>query len=235
MTSTLILPAAGLATRIGGIPKFLLPDRSGRSLLSAHVSSADGLDRIIVVTRPELREFVLTLLEHQVERTVDVLAASTATMSETVHFALEASPQAGDFVVGLPDTAVLPGVPYLALSHALGASDVTIAAYPTRPDQAGRLGALRLEGSRCVEVRDKDQSAANWTHHWGALGFRRATFERFSDPGHPHIGFALQRGVVEGIDALVAHFGTEYFDLGTLDELTRYFRGAPPDEAAAAM
>lgn len=231
MLGVLILPAAGLATRIGGIPKFLLPDRSGRSLLSAHVSSAEGLDRVIVVTRPELRDFVLALLGKQTERTVEVLAASTATMSETVHFALATAPQVEDFVVGLPDTAVLPGVPFLALSDALGAADVSIAAYPTRPDQAGRLGALRLEGARCVEVRDKDPSAVSWTHHWGALGFRRAIFERFSDPSHPHVGFALQRGVDEGIDARIAHLGTEYFDLGTVDELTKYFRDASPDAA----
>ena len=223
MASTLILPAAGLATRIGGIPKFLLPNRQGRPLIIDHIAAASGVDRVVVVTRPDLTEFVRALIHQHLGAKVDVLSASTSTMSATVHSALAALPEIEGFAVGLPDTAVLPAVPYEALYRALEDSDIAIAAYPTRVDQAGRLGALRLADHRCTEVRDKDPSASDWPNHWGALAFTGAAFRAYSNPGDAHVGFALQKGVANGANAQVVHFGEEYYDLGTVEELTRYF------------
>lgn len=208
---------------MGGIPKFLLPNRQGRSLLHTHVSMGVGVPQIVVVTRPDLQNFVKSLLGSHGNNAV-VLRASTQTMSETVHFALESFPAIQRFVVGLPDTAVLPEIPYRKLLDALEFGDLAVAAYPTRPDQAGRLGALRIEGNRCVEVKDKDPSAASWSHHWGAVAFKRGVFSAFSDPRHPHVGFALERAVSAGIEAPIAHFGSSYFDLGTVSELMAYFR-----------
>lgn len=215
-----VLPAAGLATRIGGIPKFLLPSRDGRSLITEHVEAASGAGTIVVVTRPNLGGF----LEEHLAGRATVVSAVTETMSETVSIALEALPGAERIVVGLPDTAVRPWTPYADLVGGLEDSEVTVAAYPTRSDQAGRLGALRIdEERRVVEVRDKDPSAADWPHHWGAIGFRRSALSELLEVGDPHVGYALEAAARQGRVVRALHFGEEYFDLGTVEEVQRFW------------
>ena len=222
MEGAVVLPAAGLARRLGGIPKFLLPSRDGSSLLTRHIEAARPASAVIVVTRPELREFVI---EHVGEGVV-VSTVQSATMSETIHHAIAAHPDIERFVVGLPDTAVDPMVRYPTLLEGLNDSRIVVAAYPTRLDQRGRLGALRLDGDRCLEVRDKDPSTVDWEWHWGAIGFHRATFLACSEPDDPHVGFALARHLQAGGEASVVERGEEYFDLGTVEELKRYLGGS---------
>jgi len=58
-----ILPAAGLASRMRGIPKFLLPiDKAYISLLEVHISNlSDICERIYLPTRPELAPIIKSL------------------------------------------------------------------------------------------------------------------------------------------------------------------------------
>lgn len=219
-----ILPAAGLATRIGGIPKFLLPSRDGRSLIAEHVQAASDCGTVLVATRPHFEEF---LREH-LDGLAQVIGAVTTTMSETVRVALDMIPEAERVVVGLPDTAVHPWTPYSELLAGLDQGDLVVAAYPTRSDQAGRLGALRFDdGRRVVEVRDKDPAVSHWTHHWGAIGFRRPVLTEFLDEADPHVGYALEAAVSAGRIGHAVHFGEEYFDLGTVEEVQRFWAATP--------
>lgn len=105
----LILPASGLASRIGGIPKALLPCGEAESLLTRHVANAMAASiEPVIVTRSELvevfRSHVLSVLGIE----VPVLAANTANMTQTVSVALVHLPDIEVFSVFLPDTYIDP-------------------------------------------------------------------------------------------------------------------------------
>lgn len=229
MSSALILPAAGFATRLGGIPKFLLPDDGGSPLIQRHVGGAASVDEILVLTRPKLAAFLQELLGSRVR----VSGVETGTMAETVLVGLELLPDASGIAIGLPDTVTSPPVPYGTLIEGLSADAMTVAAYPTRPDQAGRLGAIRSQGTTCIEIRDKDPSTIgnpSWSMHWGAIAFQRSVLTEFLDSRDPHVGYALESATARGLAARIAHIGSSYFDLGTPAEVARYYSSlATPD------
>jgi hypothetical protein len=212
----LILPASGLAERLGGLPKFLLPDENGDSLLLRHVQGSGlAASDIVVVTRGVMFPF----LEQHLKGRANLLVADTQSMSETVLASLAHHP-AKRIAVGLPDTLVFPPINYNAMLSALEllGLDAAVAAFPTRPDQRGKLGGLFLQGSSIVEVVDKDPES-NSILHWGAIAFDYRSLSGHIMSTDPHVGYALKAMVAGGLRCDVVSTGTQYFDMGTPSEV----------------
>ena len=86
-----IMPAAGLAKRMRGIPKFLLPANIDYlSLLEIHIDNIkDSYNDIYLATRPEIVPLIKSL-DHNFKN-MNILEMDTSTMSETILETLEVS------------------------------------------------------------------------------------------------------------------------------------------------
>lgn len=207
-----ILPAAGTATRLGGLPKFLLPlTSSGDTLLRRHI---DGLrphvEQILIPTRPE-NAF---LLAPYIDDSVTVLVLETATMSETV---LRSSRWTiGDaFIIGMPDTFFSGSDPYRAIADELATEpDMVLAVWEIEPYQRGQLGQVSVDSSGLVvDSVDKDPECV-YPLSWGALGFHRHVLEDI-DSQTPHVGYSIRSVLSRGGSVRAVLQTGKYIDSGT--------------------
>ena len=169
-----ILPAAGSALRMRGIPKFLLPcSAEYRTLLERHLDNMLEYCEIVwIPTRPELVN-LLQSLGLSSDRVV-IVSLSTQTMTETV-LKIASISSANDFMLCMPDTYFYGELPYKELAKLN--SDINLACWEIRKEQMGKLGQIEFTDSRIakgkiISSRDKDP-ACEFKHSWGALSFNR--------------------------------------------------------------
>lgn len=210
-----ILPAAGLATRMRGIPKFLLPcSEAYMTLLEHHIEALLAVcDRVWVAVRPDFAPLV-DILKIANDRVI-LVNLVTSTMSETVLKVAQIS-MADRFVVVMPDTFFLGEQPYPFLAGL--EKGMRVAAWTIRSDQIGKLGQVALDDtrSRVQDSRDKDPDCT-FPFSWGAISFDRDS-TRFISSETPHIGFMIPESLSAGelIEARV--MAGSYFDCGTPSE-----------------
>lgn len=209
-----IIPAAGLATRMRGIPKFLLPcDEIYTSLIERHVKELiEVCDTIWIPTRPDLVMLFETLGISK-DRIV-VLPVVTENMSQTVNRVIEIS-SAKHFCLVMPDTFFYGELPYKKLNST--PSFAELALWRIREDQKGKLGQVKvLPEGKVVDIQDKVANC-DYPLFWGALTFS-SKIKEFINLDDPHIGYAVKAGLKaeEKIDYKV--FDGEYFDCGTPNE-----------------
>jgi len=213
-----ILPAAGLASRMRGLPKFLLPcDSKYTTLIENHVFGLQNhVDQITIALR---HDFVHLLDSLDFENSkVRILAVNeSSTMTETVQFAASQS-AAEQFVVVMPDTYFYGDQPYEQLSEALGTLAMRLAVWKIREDQKGKLGQIELDPVSRVVTASQDKNPScdfNWS--WGAMTFNRAVLD-VSQASMPHTGYLinelLQCGETVGAFEVVG----DYYDCGTPKE-----------------
>jgi hypothetical protein len=210
-----IIPAAGLATRMRGIPKFLLPcDDTYTTLIELHISHLlEVCETIWIPTRPEL-VLLLDSLGLANDRVV-VLPMQTENMTQTV---LKVSSIAKNecFQLIMPDTYFLGEQPYGTLSDKPLIAD--LACWRIRDDQKGKLGQVDIDDSGNVrDMRDKDP-LCDFPVSWGALTFSQALLN-YARPNEPHIGYAIKNALNESESPVTARIlNGKYFDCGTPSE-----------------
>ena len=207
----LILPAAGSATRMRGIPKFLLPvDKTGISLIEKHISELQGyFERVYIPTN----ENFVSLVKNLENDKVRVLKMKTNTMTETVLNVINESNEL-NFAMVMPDTFFLGENP---INHLLDTStDLQIAAWEIREDQKGKLGQIHISENTVLDIKDK-VADCQYLHFWGALSFNRV-FVDLLDPTMPHLGYAIPQALKNNFKHSVAIMNGEYFDCGTPSE-----------------
>jgi choline kinase len=208
-----ILPAAGLATRMRGLPKFLLPcDDEYTTLIEKHVSSLlETCDTVWIPTRPE-QTILLETLGISSDRVV-VVPMTTATMTQTV-LRLANISGASRFVMVMPDTHFVGEQPYQYLSE--GKSDLNLACWKIRQEQLGKLGQVLIEGGthgKVLDSKDKDPNCA-FPHSWGAMSFNRSILQ-LAVAEMPHTGYAINPALMAGKSVEGKVFSGKYFDCGT--------------------
>lgn len=208
-----ILPAAGLATRMRGLPKFLLPcDDQYTTLIEKHVVSLlETCDTVWIPTRPE-QTILLETLGISSDRVV-VVPMTTDTMTQTV-LRLTSISGATRFVMVMPDTHFLGEQPYRYLSEATG--DLNLACWEIRKEQRGKLGQVLIESGprgRVIESKDKDPNC-EFRHSWGAMSFSRSTLE-VADATMPHTGYFINPALAAGMSVEGSVLNGKYFDCGT--------------------
>lgn len=213
-----ILPAAGSAVRLRGLPKFSLPINSSfTTLLEWHVAQMlEVVDTVYIPIRAGTKSVLQSL--DVLSSAVIAVEVDTATMSESVIAAVECS-SASRFVLGMPDTWFSSkGNVYERLIAT--DSDVAIACFPIRQDQVGKVGQVELgEAGRVARIVDKNPECS-FPLLWGAVSFGKDLM-KFSSPGDPHIGQALARWVDASRPASGIVLGDSYFDCGTGEEYWR--------------
>jgi len=207
-----IIPAAGQAKRMRGIPKFLLPgDAAYRTLIERHIDNLASLvDTIWIPIRPEF-VFLLESLNLPRQQVVIIPLASD-TMTESVGRILQISSSESFYMV-MPDTVYVGEQPYEKL---LDPDFITLACWEIRQNQKGKLGQVQIEGNFATSIRDKDANC-EFPQSWGAMSFTRRISD-YIDYSDSHIGFAAQKAVEAGEAVRAFRVNGAYFDCGTPHE-----------------
>jgi hypothetical protein len=211
-----ILPASGLAIRMRGLPKFLLPcTEDYETLLERHINfMLESCEVVLVPIRPHLSHLLESL--NIANERVKVLPLETRSMTETVIMAAEFS-TADRLVIAMPDTYLSGEQPYDYLAHDKGT--FSLALWQIREDQKGKLGQVLLDETpqgKVSKSQDKDPSC-EFPHSWGAMGLDRNMLE-LADPAMPHVGYLIASALEKGFEVAGKEMQGKYFDCGTPSE-----------------
>jgi choline kinase len=218
ITKSAILPAAGSATRMRGLPKFMLPcSQDYETLLERHINYLLPLvDTIWIPTRPEYAHLIVRL---GFGSKIIVHALETETMSETVIKVANVA-KADRFILCMPDTYFHGELPYDKLSSSQ--SSVELSMFEIRDDQKGKLGQILLDDNgTVVDAVDKNLEC-DYKYAWGALSFTD-DFVKLLDEKEPHVGYAIPRAI-DTLDISGSIIDSEYFDCGTPKEYLRMLK-----------
>lgn len=213
-----LIPAAGTATRLDGLPKFLLPIAEGH-LLSRLVEQmrTAGAESIWIGANKHNAAFIKPYAPDGCTISGKL---ETATMCETV---LAARAFCGDEIVlcGMPDTYWTERYVYERLVNRLDefGADVAVACWFMRDDQRGKLGSVSWRNDRITDVIDKDP-ASPYEFAWGALAWKSVFWEHIQ-PEQNNIGLSLRSAVDAGLKVWAVPIQGDYYDCGTREE---YFR-----------
>ena len=208
-----ILPAAGLASRMRGLPKFLLPcDENYTTLIERHVAEMLRVcETVWIPTRPE-QTILLESLGLSSDRVV-IVPMTTLTMTHTI-LRLCAISGAERFMMVMPDTYFYGEQPYEYLSSSKAEMD--LACWGIRQEQLGKLGQVLIKDlpeGEVLESRDKDPDC-QWGHSWGAMAFNRGALSA-AKPEMPHTGYMIPKLLQSGIRVKAKVLQGTYFDCGT--------------------
>ena len=210
----LLIPAAGLATRMRGLPKFLLPvDSSYTTILENHLNSIEkeniDIQNIWIATRPDLVNILNTISFKSLN--LNIVPMETNTMNETILNLYKIS-EAQYYMLVMPDTYFYGEKPYIKLEKTPKYCDLAI--WKIKDEQRGKLGevSINTDGS-LKEIIDKDPDA-NLKYSWGALTFSEK-FIDYIDKNDPHIGYSVASALKSEKLITTKPINGEYFDCGT--------------------
>ena len=209
-----ILPAAGLASRMRGLPKFLLPaNKQYESLLEIHLSALEkNCDNIYLPTRPELAPIIKSLDFDF--KNLQIIEMTTNTMSETVLITIDAT-NSKNYTLIMPDTYFLGEKPYEQL---LNYSDFcNLSCWKIRDEQRGKLGEVAINNLNAVEKIVDKEPENGFEFAWGALSFSYK-LKNYINIVDPHIGYAVKNAIEDNKKVNAFKVDGKYFDCGTPEE-----------------
>lgn len=223
-----LIPCAGSATRIHGIPKYLLPVPDGY-LLQILTLRMGMIARSIAIGANTLNYMQVTT--YAPSKASVYIADHYGTMTETVlsgkGYASIDGVITENTLFAMPDTYIEDDACFAKLADTIhNGADVAVGVFYARTDQHLKAGMCRLDGERVIEVVDKPaKTDMRWL--WGALAWK-PTFWDYMQPEDAHVGYALPRAIAAGLDVRAVRMTGGYFDCGTYDEyaeLTNYLHG----------
>jgi glucose-1-phosphate thymidylyltransferase len=220
-----IIPAAGSATRMMGLPKMLLPIPDEQFLFHrlCTMLKAAGARQLLVGTTSKTYELLTPLAP---EGCV-FYRVNTKTMSETVLLARDYMDEQENVIFGMPDTYFEHDLVFeTLLTQMEQGADAAAALFHTRPEQRNKLGMCSAQNGVLLKVVDKPaETDLEWA--WGALAWK-STFWQYIRVEDPHVGYALPRALEAGLYVRGIHMPGQYFDCGTSAEyfvLIRHLTG----------
>lgn len=204
-----LIPCAGTATRIHGIPKFLLPVPDGYLLGNLVNRIQEANAQPLIATSPENASIV----EKYSKSAFVHVAKNYKTMSETVlSCRLYADDQ--NVLFAMPDTHIEDNNCFPKLAAALdNGAQVAVALFHARPRQHLKAGMCDTRGNQVVTVIDKP-AETTFSRLWGALAWKPVFWEHLRAED-PHIGYALPRAIAAGLDVRAVRMDGGYWDCGT--------------------
>ena len=205
-----IIPSAGHATRMLGLPKMLLPVGDS-TLIGTLIERMRSLrpSAIHIATHQPALGYLTRLYGPEAH----VFHAETRTMSETVLLSQEA---AGDQTVifGMPDTYFEDADAFSKLLAVLDyGADVAVGVFEARMGQHREGGMVYMDGLQVVDVVDKPEVChSRWI--WGVLAWKPA-FWACIDASMPHVGYALPAAIDGGLQVLGVQLDGGFWDCGT--------------------
>ena len=208
-----LLPASGSASRIGGLPKFMLPIEDNFSILQWHVSLMnEACDKVRVSTRECWMPLVTPL-----NLGADIYVKEPSTMSDAV---LEMSRDRNDAVIiGMPDVYIHDSKNNFYKDMLESDGDIVLATWDYRHEtMKGKVGQVLVDNfSNVLQVVDKDPNC-KFSQMWGAILFRNG-LERIDVDGGSVLK-DLNKWIADGVCIKAVVMSGEYIDSGTFEGLT---------------
>ncbi len=218
MTNTIlhIIPAAGKATRFGGIPKFLLPLSKDNFLIKYHANDLNIKDinvKKIIATSSENFDTL-----KRMDLNVELIEIESQTMNQTVIEVIDSYPEYDDYLLTMPDTYFSENSLVYDLYNKYIHQEKTcsVGLFEIQDYQKGKLGQCKLNEKRIEKVVDKDENC-NFAHAWGLIMWNKR-FNKFINPKDPHIGYIINPIIENKIDVSYSISNSQYYDCGTFDE-----------------
>lgn len=219
----ILIPAAGQATRMRGLPKFLLPiDENYTTLLENHINNIRntlGNDNpILIGIRPDLLPIVRSL--NIIAKNITFIEMVTSTMNETILNLTETS-DSQHFQLIMPDTYFLGMQPYTQLESNPELCDLAI--WKIRDQQRGKLGEVKVDENNFLSsIVDKNPNTM-FDYSWGSLTFSKKLF-KYIKKEDPHIGYSVSSALNDKQQISTKFVDGKYFDCGTPQEYIELFR-----------
>tara|TARA_Y100000389_G_scaffold120279_1_gene117504 strand:- start:3197 stop:3895 length:699 start_codon:yes stop_codon:yes gene_type:complete len=221
MKVTHLIPASGRATRLGGIPKFLLPVPKEDNLLSHHLSiSQNNIDisEVRISTNTSFSKILYNMnLEESFDKLSKVDTYNTNTMNETLlnmrNFNSEMH------LVTMPDTYITDQKlikEMIKLFKNNDELDGVIGLWNILEKQREKTGQCLVEKNLVTDVVDKNKNI-KYDYLWGVVLFNNKLWE-FIKKEEQHIGYSLGPAIKNDLKFGCVVAGGRYFDCGTLDE-----------------
>lgn len=212
MKSLCILPAAGNAARMKGLPKFSLPiDENNLTLVEYHIRTIENyVDEIIIATKKDNLSIFKNV---DIGDKAEIITVESVSMSDTV-LQVIAYKKAERYVLLMPDTYFIGENPHQYLANANNFVDLVI--FPIREAQKGKLGQVDVDHNfRVIDMVDKSITC-DLKYAWGALSFNNDLM-KYIEKDDPHIGYAVKKSLHEN-NVFAKLIESEYFDCGTPEE-----------------
>lgn len=212
----LIIPAAGNASRMRGLPKFLLPcDDDYLTLIEKHINSLiSSVDNIWIPTNPKYISILESLFEDI--KKVKILPMKSKTMSETVKLTIS-NLNKSNYMLVMPDTYYTDDQPYQLLISSRVDKVANLICWETRPSQIGKLGEVAfLQDGKLEHIIDKPGEQV-YKHAWGAITFTQS-LNKYINIDDPHIGYAIEKAHYDNQDIYCFEAKGGYYDCGTPNE-----------------
>ena len=223
----LVLPIGGSASRMQGLPKFLLPFNEDSVLIEKHITAALNaqFDDIVVIVRNTFYELThLFLSKYEAQIKFIKLEKQTKTMCETLIFGLSSLKFSSDdhIVVALADTAFSSAKYQEVYSKASSCNGgPSLILFPTETEQFGKLGQVDIDQhGNVLAMRDK-VNGCDFSFFWGIATFPYFMLEKLN-LSDAHIGISIQKWLEEGQPVTGITIDSRYFDCGTFSEYKRF-------------
>ena len=207
-----IIPCAGRAERIHGLPKYLLP--VGDSYLLAILVKrmyAAGVSHVYIGANRDNYDLVAQYAPDG----CTVYLVNSKTMSETV---LHARKYAGDHDVlfGMPDTYFESDTSLEVLYGYLEtySYNAYLGLFHVQPEQRSKLGMCLTHPYGYITYMEDKPIATPLEWAWGLMAWKSA-FWAYIHTDDPHVGFAAQRSIANGDNVGGLLLGGRYYDCGT--------------------
>jgi len=213
-----IIPAAGKASRLNGIPKFLLPINNQTYLLKHHLeliqnSFEDENLEILIGTSSQNLKILKDLYSNQ-----KIFDLTTNSMVETVMKTKEHS-SFHNPIYGciMPDTYFTDRLVHTKMFKMIHDVDAVVSVWKIKDYQIGKFGQCDINSkNRLKNVIDKDPKC-KLPFFWGSLMWKN-TFDQCMKANDAHFGETINRAVANGLNIEVVYAEGDYFDCGTFDE-----------------
>ena len=207
------IPAAGLASRLGGIPKFLLPISDRQTLIGHHVDNLIKLENyeISIGTSEKFYETLLDVYKDLIIEKID-----SSSMVETVS-KLRLEKERLSLVI-MPDTYFENYQIVREMRKKIQSTelDVVLGVWKIKEDQIGKLGQCLIEGELIKKIIDKDISCKE-EYFWGLIMWK-PSFNQYIKERDKHFGISLNRAINNNLEVGYVKANQEYFDCGTFSE-----------------
>ena len=212
-----MLPASGSASRLLGVPKFLLPVEDSKSLLQRHVEMMNEVcDEVRIATRERWRP-----LMEDLKLDAEICYMEPSTMADAL---INMEPSWHNIVVGMPDVYIGGSNRNFYAEMLKQEGDVVLATWNYVEERMkGKLGQVLTDDySRVLNVLDKHPTC-EYPEVWGAILFRNEMIHQIDRSG----GSVLKNvndWIDKGVKVSAVKIPGEYVDAGTLEGLVEMYR-----------
>lgn len=218
-----IIPCAGNASRLGGLPKFLLPTKKLEDicLLNKYISFMLKIcNKIIIPCNPTTLQYVKNNIMENENIEIQCVG-NTKTMNETMLLTLKNRVYDLAIMV-MPDTIIDDNDSIIRLVNKMKKNDIKmgVCAWKIRQTQKGKIGQCNIYNDFIIEIKDKDINC-DFEYGWGVLCWT-PQFEMYIHEKDSHLGYSLEKALNEDKHILCEKAHGSYFDCGTIEGYTEY-------------